>query len=131
MNHVSIIGNLGQDPEVAYTASGTMVVNFSIAVNEHFKDKDGNKQQKVNWFKVSGFNRLAEIVNQYCKKGSKIGVTGQLQQRTWTDKEGQNRSVVEIRAREIELLSPRAGNGDGIAPSDDISNSVISDDVPF
>ena len=131
MNHVLIIGNLGQDPEVKYTASGTMVVNVNIAVNEHYKDTNGEKQQRVNWFRVTCFSRLGEIVSQYCKKGSKIGVTGQLQQRTWMDKEGQNRSVVEIRAREIELLSPRAGNGDGIAPSDDISNNVISDDVPF
>jgi single-strand DNA-binding protein len=131
MNHVLIIGNLGQDPEVKYTASGTMVVNVNIAVNEHYKDTNGEKQQRVNWFRVTCFSRLGEIVSQYCKKGSKIGVTGQLQQRTWTDKEGQNRSVVEIRAREIELLSPRAGNGDGTAPSDDISNNVISDDVPF
>ncbi len=136
MNHVTIIGNLGQDPEIRYTQSGVCVTNFNIAVNEYFKDKDGNKQQKVNWFRVSTFQRLAEIVGEYCKKGSKVGVTGQLQQRTWTDKDGLNHSVVEIRAREIELLSPKAGNGAETGANDganNVQNEYFdqSDDIPF
>ena len=135
MNQVTIIGNLGQDPEIRYTASGTCVVNFNIAVNEHFKDKDGNKQQKVNWFRVSGFQRLAEIVGEYCKKGSKVGVTGQLQQRTWTDKDGANHSVVEIRAREVELLSPKTENGtvstEPINNNDQHVPAPTDDDIPF
>jgi single-strand DNA-binding protein len=136
MNHVTIIGNLGQDPEIRYTQTGTCVVNFNIAVNEYFKDKDGNKQQKVNWFRVSTFQRLAEIVGEYCKKGSKVGVTGQLQQRTWADKDGANHSVVEIRAREIELLSTKAGNGaeaGAIGEMNNVQNEHFdpADDIPF
>jgi len=134
MNHVTIIGNMGQDPEIRYTQTGTCVVNFNIAVNEYYKDKDGNKQQKVNWFRVSTFQRLAEIIGEYCKKGSKVGVTGQLQQRTWTDKDGLNHSVVEIRAREIELLSPKAGNG-AEAGTNNFNDQLISTDmdcdIPF
>ena len=134
MNHVLIIGNLGQDPEVKYTASGTMVVNVNIAVNEHYKDTKGEKQQRVNWFRITCFSRLGEIVSQYCKKGSKIGITGQLRQNTWTDKEtGTNRSMVSILAREIELLSPKGdSNGSAAPPNNDSDNSqVFEDDIPF
>jgi len=141
MNSVSIIGNLGQDPEVKYTPAGVCVVNFNIAVNEHYKDKDGNKQQNTNWFRVNTFRRLAEIVGQFCKKGSKVGVHGQLQQRTWTDKDGGTHSVVEIRAREVDLLSHKtnggqsdAGNGhDGASQPLEPSGSYqpLDDDVPF
>ena len=134
MNHVLIIGNLGQDPEVKYTASGTMVVNVNIAVNEHYKDTNGEKQQRVNWFRVTCFSRLGEIVSQYCKKGSKIGITGQLRQNTWTDKEtGTNRSMVSILAREIELLSPKGdSNGSAAPPTNDSDNGqVFEDDIPF
>ena len=141
MNSVSIIGNLGQDPEVKYTPAGVCVVNFNIAVNEHYKDKEGNKQQKTNWFRVNTFQRLAEIVGQFCKKGSKVGVHGQLQQRTWTDKDGNSRSVIEIRAREVDLLSHKAngdqsdaGNGRaGVSqpPEPTGSYQMPDDDVPF
>jgi len=135
MNTLIIIGNLGQDPELKYTPSGTAVVNFSIAVNEHYKDKDGNKVQKTNWFRVNAFQRTAEIISEYCKKGSRIGVTGQLQQRIWTDKDGGNHSVVEIRAREIELLSAREGNGNtNTAPptnGSEFAPPLDDDDIPF
>ena len=141
MNSVSIIGNLGQDPEVKYTPAGVCVVNFNIAVNEHYKDKEGNKQQKTNWFRVNTFQRLAEIVGQFCKKGSKVGIYGQLQQRTWKDKDGNSHNVVEIRAREVDLLSHKtngdqsdAGNGrDSVSqpPEPTGSYQMPDDDVPF
>jgi len=137
MNTLIVIGNLGQDPELKYTPSGTAVVNFSIAVNEHYKDKDGNKVQKTNWFRVNAFQRTAEIISEYCKKGSRIGITGQLQQRIWTDKDGGNHSVVEIRAREIELLSAREGNGNNghVNPpptnGSEFAPPLDDDDIPF
>jgi len=135
MNTLIVIGNLGQDPELKYTPSGTAVVNFSIAVNEHYKDKDGNKVQKTYWFRVNAFQRTAEIISEYCKKGSRIGITGQLQQRIWTDKDGGNHSVVEIRAREIELLSAREGNGNNnTAPptnGSEFAPPLDDDDIPF
>ncbi|HOD98744.1 MAG TPA: single-stranded DNA-binding protein [Syntrophales bacterium] len=134
INTVTIVGNLGQDPEIRYTASGVPVAGFTVAVNEIYKGKDGQKVKKVHWFRVTAFQRLAEIVGEYCTKGVKVGVHGQLQQRTWQGEEGFNRSIVEIRARELELLGGRNGNqskpeGDG--PSERTSLFNEDDDVPF
>ena len=130
INTVTIVGNLGNDPEIRYTAQGVPVANFNIAVNENYKDKEGKKVKKTHWFKVTAFQRLAEIVAEYCTKGSKVGVRGQLQQRTWQDSEGMNRSIVEIRARELELLSGKNDNQtvqEGELPL----AAAEDDDVPF
>jgi len=134
INSVTIVGNIGQDPEIRYTAAGVPVANFNIAVNEVYTAKDGQKVRKVHWFKVTAFQRLAEIVGEYCTKGVKVGVHGQLQQRTWQDEEGFNRSIVEIRARELELLGGRNGNQtspEGEASSERTSLLDDDDDVPF
>jgi len=129
INTVTIVGNLGQDPEIRYTASGIPVAGFTVAVNEVYKGKDGQKVKKVHWFRVSAFQRLAEVVGEYCTKGSKVGVRGQLQQRTWQDSEGLSHSLVEIRARELELLSGKNGN---LATSEeDIPAAAEDDDIPF
>ena len=129
INTVTIVGNLGQDPEIRYTASGVPVASFTVAVNEVYKGKDGQKVKKVHWFRVSAFQRLAEVVGEYCTKGSKVGVRGQLQQRTWQDSEGLNHSLVEIRARELELLSGK--NGNPAATEEDIPAATEDDDIPF
>jgi single-strand DNA-binding protein len=129
INTVTIVGNLGQDPEIRYTASGVPVANFTVAVNEVYKGKDGQKVKKVHWFRVSAFQRLAEVVGEYCTKGSKVGVRGQLQQRSWQDSEGLNHSLVEIRARELELLSGK--NGNPAATEEDIPAATEDDDIPF
>ncbi len=129
INTVTIVGNLGQDPEIRYTASGVPVASFTVAVNEVYKGKDGQKVKNVHWFRVSAFQRLAEVVGEYCTKGSKVGVRGQLQQRTWQDSEGLNHSLVEIRARELELLSGK--NGNSAASEDDIPAATEDDDIPF
>ena len=129
INTVTIVGNLGQDPEIRYTASGIPVAGFTVAVNEVYKGKDGQKVKKVHWFRVSAFQRLAEVVGEYCTKGSKVGVRGQLQQRSWQDSEGLNHSLVEIRARELELLSGK--NGNSAASEDDIPAATEDDDIPF
>ncbi len=129
INTVTIVGNLGQDPEIRYTASGVPVASFTVAVNEVYKGKDGQKVKKVHWFRVSAFQRLAEVIGEYCAKGSKVGVRGQLQQRTWQDSEGLNHSLVEIRARELELLSGK--NGNTAATEEDIPAATEDDDIPF
>ena len=134
INTVTIVGNLGQDPEIRYTASGVPVAGFTVAVNEIYKGKDGQKVKKVHWFRVTAFQRLAEIVGEYCTKGVKVGVHGQLQQRTWQDEEGFNRSIVEIRARELELLGGRNGyqsSPEGETPSERSSLFNEEDDIPF
>jgi single-strand DNA-binding protein len=129
INTVTIVGNIGQDPEIRYTAGGVPVANFTVAVNEVYTAKDGQKIRKVHWFRVTAFQRLAEIVAEYCTKGSKIGVRGQLQYRQWQDGEGFNRSLVEIRARELELLSGK--NGNPSAAEEEIPTAEVEDDVPF
>ena len=90
INTITIVGNLGQDPEIRYTPNAVPVAKFTIAVKEVYKGKDGQKVKKVHWFRVTAFKRLAEIVGQYCTKGSKVGVRGQLQYRQWQDNEGVN-----------------------------------------
>ncbi len=129
INTVTIVGNLGQDPEIRYTASGVPVASFTIAVNEVYKGKDGQKVRKVHWFRVSAFQRLAEVIGEYCAKGSKVGVRGQLQQRTWQDSEGLNHSLVEIRARELELLSGK--NGNPTTSEEDVPAATEDDEIPF
>jgi len=129
INTVTIVGNLGQDPEIRYTASGVPVASFTVAVNEVYKGKDGQKVKKVHWFRVSAFQRLAEVVGEYCTKGSKVGVRGQLQQRSWQDSEGLNHSLVEIRARELELLSGK--NDNPATTEEDIPAAAEDDDIPF
>jgi len=128
INTVTIVGNLGQDPEVRYTASGVPVAGFTVAVNEVYKGKDDQKVKKVHWFRVTAFQRLAEVVGEYCTKGSKVGVRGQLQQRTWQDSDGVNHSIVEIRARELELLSGK--NGSPATTEEDVPAGE-DDDIPF
>ena len=129
INTVTIVGNLGQDPEIRYTASGVPVANFTVAVNEVYKGKDGQKVKKVHWFRVSAFQRLAEVIGEYCAKGSKVGVRGQLQQRTWQDSEGLNHNLVEIRARELELLSGK--NGNPATMEEDVPVAAEDDEIPF
>ena len=130
INTVTIVGNLGQDPEIRYTASGVPVASFTVAVNEVYKGKDGQKVKKVHWFRVSAFQRLAEVIGEYCAKGSKVGVRGQLQQRTWQDSEGLNHNLVEIRARELELLSGK--NGNLSTSEEDVPAATAEDDeIPF
>ncbi len=111
INTVTIVGNLGNDPEIRYTAQGVPVANFNIAVNENYKNKEGEKVKKTHWFKVTAFQRLAEIVGEYCAKGSKVGIRGQLTQRTWQDAEGANHSVVEIRTKGTGASLGKNGNG--------------------
>lgn len=111
LNQVCIAGNLGQDVEVRYTQQGLAIANLNIAVNEHFKDASGESQKRTHWFRATAFGRTAEIAAQYLQKGSKVGIAGKLVQRTWQDDHGNNRSSVEIRIDQLELLG--SGNGVG------------------
>jgi single-strand DNA-binding protein len=128
INSVTIVGNMGQDLKVRYTPDGVPVANFTVAVNEDYTNKDGMKVHRVHRFKVTAFERLAEIVAEYCTKGARIGIRGQLRYSQWQDSEGCNRSLVDIRAREIELLS--RNNGD-TAFGEDMPDADRNDEVPF
>ncbi len=111
MNVVAIAGHLGSDPDIRYTPSGTAVANLSLAVNEFFKDGNGESQKRTHWFRATAFGRTAEIAGEYLHKGSKVGISGQLVSREWQDGQGNNRRSVEIRVRQLELLGNGNGNG--------------------
>lgn len=113
VNKVILLGNLGNDPEVRYMPNGNAVANVSVATSVTWKDKDtGEQKEKTEWHRVIFFNRLAEVVEQYVKKGSKIYVEGRLQTRSW-DKEGQKHYTTEIVANEMQMLDSRQSDDHG------------------
>jgi len=111
VNKVTLIGNLGKDPEVRYTGSGVAVATFSVATNESWKDADGNPQERTEWHNIVAWRKLAEICGQYLKKGGKIYLEGRLQYRTYDDKNGVKRYVTEIVMNEMVMLDSRGGGG--------------------
>ena len=113
LNKFQCIGRLGKDPEIRYSASGAAIANITIATSDNWKDKQtGEKQERTEWHRVVFFNRLAEVVGEYLKKGSQVYVEGRLQTRKWQDKEGQDRYTTEIVASEMQMLGSRGGMGD-------------------
>ena len=135
VNKALIIGNLGQDPEIKYTQSGSPVANLSVATSERWKDKNtGEQKEQVEWHRVVIFGRLAEIAEQYLKKGSKIFVEGKLQTRDWEDSEGKKRYTTEVVAREMTMLDSK---GDSMESSSSTSssskpdNDKFEEDIPF
>ena len=101
------IGTVGKDPETRYQTNGTAVSSLSIAVNESWKDKDGQRQERTEWIRVVFFNRLAEIVNEYVKKGSKLYIEGSLRTRSW-EQDGIKRYATEIVASEMQMLDSKS-----------------------
>jgi single-strand DNA-binding protein len=149
-NKVFLLGNVGKDPEIRSTGGGTMVANFGLATSERYKDQQGSWQERTEWHNVVSYGKLAEIVRDYVKKGSKLFVEGRLQTRNWDDKDHPGRKVyrTEIIVNELSLLSGRddgtsrpaasgssANNFDQRQPSgqDEYAQSAeISDeDIPF
>src|SRR5260370_4746549 len=118
VNKVILVGNLGKDPEVKYTPSGVPVAKFSLATNERYKDKAGAWKDRTEWHNVVVWQRLAEIVGEYVKKGSKIYIEGRLQTSSWVDKQsGEKKYRTEIIAHDLVLLVGRGeGDGEGRAP---------------
>jgi len=106
LNKVTLIGNVGQDPEVRFTPNGDQVANFSIATTESWT-KDGQKQEKTEWHRLVAFRKLAEIIGTYVKKGSKLYIEGKLQTRSWEDKDGQKKYTTEIVANEMLMLDSK------------------------
>ena len=112
VNKVILIGNLGQDPELRYTGSGTAVCNIRLATNESYKDQDGQLVEKTEWHSVVAWSRLAEICGEYLKKGSRVYFEGSLQTRSWEDRDGNTRYTTEVKAREMMMLDSRGGDYD-------------------
>jgi single-strand DNA-binding protein len=114
VNKVFLLGNVGKDPEIRSTGGGTMVANFTLATSDRQKDAQGNWQDRTEWHNLVAFTRLAEIVRDYVKKGSKIFVEGKIQTRSWDDKEsGQKKYRTEIIVNDLSLLSGRDEGGAG------------------
>ncbi len=153
INKVILIGNLGKDPEVKYMPSGDAVANITLATSETWNDKSsGEKKEKTEWHRVVFFGKLAEIVGQYLKKGSKIYVEGKLQTRKWQGQDGQDRYTTEVVVQgfngTMQMLDGRSGGGEGgYAPAQSAQQSApaqakpqaapamvddgFDDDIPF
>lgn len=111
LNKITIIGHAGRDPEMRYTPGGSPVTEFSVAVSNRRKQPDGSYQEETTWFKCVFWNRLAEIADQYAKKGARVYVEGRLQIREYTDRDNNKRTSVEIVASDLILLSGRDEGG--------------------
>jgi len=141
LNKAMLIGNLGSDPEMRSTGSGLPVANLTIATNEQFSTRDGERQQRTEWHRVVAFGKLAEIVGQYLKKGNQVYVEGRIQTREWEDKSGNRRFTTEIVMREMVMLGSAGGGGDYSPPptagSTDKEEETVEvpadedDDLPF
>jgi single-strand DNA-binding protein len=108
VNRVILVGRLGRDPETRYTGSGQAVANFSVATDESYKDRNGERQKRTEWHKIVVWAKQAEIAQQYLKKGSLVFIEGRIQSREWQDKEGQKRTSFEIVANNFRMLGGRA-----------------------
>src|SRR5689334_11117910 len=113
VNKVILVGRLGQNPEVRYTPSGAAVANFSVATNESWTDKSGQKQERTEWHKVVVWGKLAELCNQFLAKGRQVYLEGRLQTRQWQDKDGQTKYTTEIQAQTVQFLGGERGAGMG------------------
>ena len=138
VNKVILIGNLGKDPELRYAPSGSAVASFSLATSEQWKDQEGNPQERTSWHNVVVWNKLAEIVAEYLKKGSKVYLEGRIQYRDYEGKDGNKRYVTEIVANELVMLSSRQGQDGGTKPEESAPGTTAApavsenkEDLPF
>lgn len=147
LNKAMLIGRLGADPEVRYTQSNTAVATMSLATSERYKDANGEMQESTEWHRVVAWGRLAEIVQQYAKKGSQLYIEGPIQTRAWEDRDGQKRYTTEIKALTIQLLDSRGEGGaqgsggssqrdnqqaqPAMSEGPDFGSDADDDDLPF
>jgi len=139
VNKVILVGRLGRDPEVRYTADGTAVANFTMATSKEWKDKQsGEKKERTEWHKVVAWRRLGEICGEYLAKGKQVYIEGSIQTREWQDKEGNRRWTTEIVADQMQMLgSPGQAQSYDEGPGYDDqggpgpSGQPTEDDIPF
>ena len=145
LNKVMLIGNLGKDPEVRFTASGSAVASFSIATSERYKNKSGEWEDKTEWHNVVLWSKLAEIAKEYLTKGKTVYIEGRLQTRKWQDRDGKDRWTTEIVGDKMQMLSPKGEGGGGGRPAgrqddggfagapnyDEPQSFNPDDDIPF
>jgi single-strand DNA-binding protein len=141
VNKVILVGHLGRDPETRYMPNGEAVTNVTVATTDVWKDKNGEKQERTEWHRVTFYRRLAEIAGEYLKKGRQIYVEGRLETRKWQDKDGHDRYTTEIIASEMKMLGARTGAGEPVEreaepsprakPQSRASLEDLEDDIPF
>jgi single-strand DNA-binding protein len=113
LNKVMLIGNLGADPEMKYTPSGVPVTTFRVAVSRSWRTPEGENKEETEWFRIVAWRKLAEVCNEYLRKGSKVYVEGRLQTRKWQDQQGQDHYSTEVQADEMMMLDSRSSEGGG------------------
>lgn len=116
LNKAIIIGNLGSDPDIRTTGSGSKVAEFSVATSRRWNDRSGQQQEKTEWHRIVAWTAIADIAEQYLKKGDRVYVEGEIQYRSYEDKDGNTRYVTEINARELIMLGSRDGGGSSAPP---------------
>lgn len=135
VNKVILIGNLGADPELRYTATGTAVANFNIATKDVWTNKDGTKEDRTEWHRIVAWARLGEICGEYLAKGKQVYIEGKLRTRSWEDREGNKRYTTEILAQTMQMLGPA---GERVPQERDLGagepqsgGGLPDDDIPF
>jgi single-strand DNA-binding protein len=138
LNKVMLIGNLGRDPEIRYTATGRPVANFTLATNESWLNQKGEREERTEWHNIVVWGKLAEICGEHLSKGKQVYLEGRIQTREWEDKEGNKRRTTEIVASQMVMLgrrgggaAPEAGAGPAGADEPTPAPSVAEDDIPF
>ncbi len=136
VNKVILIGNLGGDPELRYTAGGMAMARFNIATKESWT-KDGNKEERTEWHRIVAWGKLGEICGEYLAKGKQVYIEGRIQTRSWEDKDGNKRYTTEIVAQTMQMLGPAGDKGgpdrefSGGAPKGEPGGGFPEDDIPF
>ena len=146
-NKIIIVGNLGRDPELRYTPQGTAVCNFSMATTEKRRDKSGEFQDVTTWFRVTLWDKKAEVAAKYLTKGSQVYIEGRLKLDEWTDRDGKSRTTLDVNATDMQFIGSNAGRDSGYSSEEpDIEASSVSassssaaaagggstdDDIPF
>ena len=135
VNKVILIGRTGADAEIKYTSSGKAVANFSLAINDSFKNRDGEQTERVEWVRCVAWEKLAEVCGEFLTKGKQAYAEGRLQTRTYEDREGKQRTVSEVVVRQLRLLGG-TGNGNGKAeqgtgPSESSAAETDPEEIPF
>jgi single-strand DNA-binding protein len=137
VNKVTLLGNLGKDPETRYLPSGEAVATFSIATAETWKDKNGAKQERTDWHRIEFIGRTAEVCGEYLKKGAPVYIEGRIQYDKWTDKDGVEKTMTKIRGERLQLLGGKpsepsqqsSGNAPSSAPKSKLDD--FESDIPF
>lgn len=130
LNKVMIIGRLGQDPEKKTTANGSSFVTISVATSESWKDQSGNKQEKTEWHKVIFWNKQAELVAQYLKKGSLVYIEGSIENQQY-EKDGEKRYSTQIKGRNVTFLDSKGSGSTQGTPGPNSDSAFMEDDIPF